>query len=130
MANGNSFFTDIFLIIFLALYLFYIFKFRKILQDMSRKTEESYEGNSFMNFIAQSMAYLSFQSINIIVHTLFIVIIVFFIFAKPVLDSIDQIKVANLFQNSKTHFNLSLTRKSVLEISMARVRSTSIFLGF
>jgi len=44
-------------------------------------------------------------------------IIVFFIFAKPVLDSIDQIKVSNLFKNSKTHFNLSLTRKSVLEIS-------------
>ena len=82
MASGNPFFTDIFLIIFLALYLFYIFKFRKILQDMSRKTEESYEGNSFMNFIAQSMAYLSFQSINIIVHTLFIVIIVFLTIAS------------------------------------------------
>ena len=47
----------------------------------------------------------------------FFSILVFFIFAKPVLDSIDQIQVANLFKNSKTQLNLSLTRKSILEIS-------------
>ena len=53
----------------------------------------------------------------------FFSILVFFIFAKPVLDSIDQIKVASLFKNSKTHLNLRLTKKSVLEIS-------SLFLVF
>ena len=47
----------------------------------------------------------------------FLSILVFFIFAKPVLDSIEQIKASNLFKNSKTHLNLSLTKKSVLEIS-------------
>ena len=44
-------------------------------------------------------------------------------FAKPVLDSIDKIKVTSLFKNSKTQLNLSLTRKSILEI-------TSLFLIF
>ena len=53
----------------------------------------------------------------------FFSILVFFMFAKPVLDSIDKIKVTNLFKNSKTHLNLSLTRKSILEI-------TSLFLIF
>ena len=47
----------------------------------------------------------------------FFSIIVFFIFAKPVIDAIDQIKVANLFRNSSTHLNLNYTRKSVIEIS-------------
>tara|TARA_X000000950_G_scaffold277676_1_gene367431 strand:+ start:1320 stop:3809 length:2490 start_codon:yes stop_codon:yes gene_type:complete len=48
----------------------------------------------------------------------FFSILVFFIFAKPVVDSIDQIKVAQLFRNSNTQLNLSFTRKSVLEISI------------
>ena len=56
----------------------------------------------------------------------FFSILVFFIFAKPVIDSIDQIKVANLFRNSNTHLNLSLTRKSFLEISILSL--TFIFL--
>ena len=47
----------------------------------------------------------------------FFSIIVFFIFAKPVVDSIDQIKVADLFRNSSTHLNLNFTRKSIIEIS-------------
>ena len=47
----------------------------------------------------------------------FFSILVFFMFAKPVLDSIDQIKVASLFKNSKTNLNFSLTRKSILEIT-------------
>ncbi len=47
----------------------------------------------------------------------FFSIIVFFIFAKPVIDSIDQIKVANLFRNSSTQLNLNYTRKSIIEIS-------------
>jgi len=47
----------------------------------------------------------------------FFSILVFFIFAKPVLNSIDQIKVADLFRNSSTNLNLNYNRKSVLEIS-------------
>ena len=48
----------------------------------------------------------------------FFSILVFFIFAKPVVDSIDQIKVENLFRNSKTNLNLNYTRKSIIEISI------------
>ena len=46
----------------------------------------------------------------------FFSIVTFFIFAKPVVDSIDQIKVADLFRNSSTHLNLNYTRKTVKEI--------------
>ena len=46
----------------------------------------------------------------------FFSILVFFIFAKPVVDSIDQIKVINLFRNSNANLNLNYTRKSVIEI--------------
>ena len=45
-------------------------------------------------------------------------ILIFFIFAKPVLNSIDQINVADLFRNSNTNLNLNYDRKSVLEISL------------
>ena len=48
----------------------------------------------------------------------FFSILVFFIFAKPVVDSIDQIKVSNLFRNSVTHLNINFNRKSVIEISI------------
>ena len=48
----------------------------------------------------------------------FFSILIFFIFSKPVLDSIDQVKVADLFRNSSTHLNLNYSRRSVLEISM------------
>ncbi len=44
--------------------------------------------------------------------------LIFFIFAKPVLDSIDQIKVADLFRNSNSNLNLKYSRKSVLEITI------------
>ncbi len=47
----------------------------------------------------------------------FFSIMLFFIFAKPVLESIDQIKVSDLFRNSNTHLNLNYSRKSVIEIS-------------
>ena len=47
----------------------------------------------------------------------FFSILVFFIFAKPVVDSIDQIKVSNLFRNSSTHLNINYTRRSVVVIS-------------
>ncbi len=46
----------------------------------------------------------------------FFSILVFFIFSKPVLDSIDRIKVADLFRNSSTHLNLDFSRRSILEI--------------
>ena len=44
--------------------------------------------------------------------------IIFLIFAKPVLESVNQIKVSDLFRNSNTHLNLNYSRKSVLEISV------------
>ena len=47
----------------------------------------------------------------------FFSILVFFIFAKPVVDSIDQIKVANLFRNSGSHLNINYNRRSIIEIS-------------
>ena len=46
----------------------------------------------------------------------FFSILVFFIFAKPVVDSIDQIKVTNLFRNSSSHLNVNYTRRSIIEI--------------
>ncbi len=48
----------------------------------------------------------------------FFSIVIFFIFAKPVLDSIDQIKVVDLFRNSRSHLSLNYTKKSVLEITI------------
>jgi len=47
----------------------------------------------------------------------FFSILIFFIFSKPVLDSIDQVKVADLFRNSNTHLDLKYSQRSVLEIS-------------
>ena len=85
MASGGgslSFIIDLFLLIFIAFYIFYIFKFSKTLQKISFEAKESYEGNSFMNFVVGSFKYLSFQSTNIIIHTVFIVIITFLIIAS------------------------------------------------
>ena len=48
----------------------------------------------------------------------FFSILVFFIFAKPVVDSIDHIKVSDLFRNSSSQLNLNYTRKSVIEIGI------------
>lgn len=42
----------------------------------------------------------------------------FFIFAKPVMDSIDKIKVADLFRNSSTNLNLNYSKRSIIEISI------------
>ena len=47
----------------------------------------------------------------------FFSLLIFFIFSKPVLDSIEQIKVVHLFRNSSTHLNLNYSRRAVLEIS-------------
>ena len=41
--------------------------------------------------------------------------IIFFIFAKPLIESIEKMKVVDLFRNSNTQLNLNYTRKSVLE---------------
>ena len=46
----------------------------------------------------------------------FFSIILFFIFAKPVLDGIDQVKIVDLFKNSSTRLNLNYSKKSILEI--------------
>ncbi len=48
----------------------------------------------------------------------FFSILIFFIFAKPVLESIDQIKVAVLFRNSNTNLKVNYTKKSIVEISI------------
>ena len=48
----------------------------------------------------------------------FFSILVFFIFAKPVVDSIDQIKSLQIYSNSSTNLNLNYTRKSLIEISV------------
>ena len=77
--GGSSFIIDLFLLIFIAFYIFYFFKFSKTLQEIYFEAKESYEGNSFMNFVVGLFKYLSFQSINIIIHTVFIVIITFLI---------------------------------------------------
>ena len=70
---------------------------------------------SFLNFLNIELK-INFKITEYLIIQFFS-IIVFFIFAKPVVDSIDQIKVANLFRNSSTHLNLNYTRKSVIEIS-------------
>ncbi len=57
----------------------------------------------------------------------FFSIVVFFIFAKPVVDSIDQIKIANLFRNSSTHLKLNYTTKSVIEIGILLTIFVSFF---
>lgn len=43
-------------------------------------------------------------------------IIIFFIFAKPVLNSIEQIKVSDLFRNSNTNLKLNYNKSSLLKI--------------
>ena len=70
---------------------------------------------SFLNFLNIDLK-VKFKITEYIIIQFF-GILVFFIFAKPVVDSIDQIKVANLFRNSSTHLNLNYTRKSFIEIS-------------
>ena len=71
--------------------------------------------HSFLNFLNIELK-VKFKITEYLIIQFFS-IIVFFIFAKPVVDSIDQIKVTNLFRNSSTHLNLNYTRKSFIEIS-------------
>ena len=46
----------------------------------------------------------------------FFSMIIFLIFAKPALDTIDQIKVRNLFRNSNSNLSFNYNRKSLSEI--------------
>ena len=69
----------------------------------------------FLNFLNIDLK-IKFKIVEYLVIQFFS-IIVFFIFAKPVVDSIDQIKVSSLFRNSSSNLNLTYTRKSILEIS-------------
>ena len=71
--------------------------------------------HSFLNFLNIELK-VKFKITEYLIIQFFS-IIVFFIFAKPVVDSIDQIKVTNLFRNSSTHLNLNYNRKSFIEIS-------------
>jgi len=70
---------------------------------------------SFLNFLNINLK-INFKITEYLIIQFF-GIVIFFIFAKPVVDSIDQIKVTDLFRNSSTHLNLNYTRKSVIEIS-------------
>lgn len=70
--------------------------------------------HSFLNFLNIKLN-VNFKIYEYLIIQFFSIII-FFIFAKPVLDSIDQIRVADLFRNSSTHLNLNYSRKSVLEM--------------
>jgi len=70
---------------------------------------------SFLNFLNIELK-VKFRITEYLIIQFFSIII-FFIFAKPVVDSIDKIRVASLFRNSSTHLNLNYTRKSFIEIS-------------
>ena len=70
--------------------------------------------HSFLNFLNIQLT-IKFQIYEYMIIQFFSVLI-FFIFAKPVLDSIEQIKVSNLFRNSKSHLNISYTSKSIFEM--------------
>ena len=72
--------------------------------------------HNFLNFlnIQLKVKFKIYEFLTI----LFFSILIFFIFAKPVLDSIDQIKVADLFRNSKSNLNVAYSRKSFFEIGI------------
>ncbi len=57
----------------------------------------------------------------------FFSVIIFLIFGKPTLDTINQIKVRNLFKNSSTNLNFNFNRKSILEMFVFLLIFISIF---
>lgn len=71
--------------------------------------------NSLLNFIDIELN-VKFKIYEYLMIQFFSIIL-FFIFAKPVLDCIEQIKVSDLFRNSNTHLNLNYGKKSILEIT-------------
>ena len=81
---------------------------------------------SFLNFLNIDLK-IKFEFYEYLIIQFFSVV-VFFIFAKPVLDSVDQIKVADLFRNSMTHLNINYTGKSVFEISILMLTFYLLFL--
>jgi putative ABC transport system permease protein len=74
----------------------------------------SFVDYSFLNFLNIELK-VRFKIYEYLIIQFFSIML-FFIFAKPVLDSVDQIKVSDLFRNSSTHLKLNYSRKSVLEI--------------
>ncbi len=76
----------------------------------------SFVDNNFLNFLNIKLK-VKFKIYEYLIIQFFS-ILVFFIFSKPVLDSIDKIKVVDLFRNSSTHLNFNYSKRSVLEISI------------
>lgn len=74
---------------------------------------------SFFDYSLLSFLNIKFQ-VNFKIQEYLIIqlfsFFIFFIFAKPVIDSIEQIKVSDLFRNSKTNFNLKYKKKNLFEI--------------
>ena len=58
---------------------------------------------------------------------LFFSLFIFLIFAKPALDSINQIKVRNLFRSSNSNLRLNYNRKSLSEMTIFLMIFISIF---
>ena len=100
------FYFQIFVILILCSLLAYLFALILI----------SLFGHSILDFLNIELG-VKFK-INEYLVILFFCLLLFFSFAKPVLESIDQIKVSDLFRNSNTHLNLNYSSKSVLEISI------------
>ena len=75
----------------------------------------SFLDQSFLNFLNIQLE-IKFKLYECLIVQFFSILI-FFIFAKPVLESIDQIKVAVLFRNSNTNLKLNYTKKSIVEVS-------------
>ena len=66
---------DILLFIFLAIYLFYVFKFRKVLKEIFDEAKESIDGDNFAIFVSRIAKYIGFQTMNIIIHGFFLALI-------------------------------------------------------
>ena len=73
----------------------------------------SFFNNSLLNFLNIESKIIFRINEYLIIQ--FFSIIIFFIFGKPVLNSIDQIKVADLFRNSNSNLDFYYTKKSVFE---------------
>ncbi len=57
----------------------------------------------------------------------FFSVVIFMIFGKPALDTINQIKVRNLFRNSNSNLNFNYNRKSISEMVIFLLIFISIF---
>ena len=70
--------------------------------------------NIFSNFLKIGLK-VEFKIYEFLVIQFFSAV-VFLIFAKPALDTIDQIKVRNLFRNSNSNLSFNYNRKSLSEM--------------